>query len=177
MPALSNARHDRFYVYTLSCPESGKPFYVGKGTGKRRFAHEREAKNKDLPPTKKRDFIRSLLARGLRPVVAIVVDNLTETAALINERELIRRIGYANLTNILPGSENETTRAYRDSKDMLSRLKTEDMIRAEGDWWNGAKLEFRLHHRNIVEQQLVELCGMLEAQIKGQEINYASPRS
>lgn len=177
MPALANARHERFYVYTLSCPESGKPFYVGKGTGKRRFAHEREARNKDAAPTRKIDFIRNLHARGLRPVVTIVIDRLTETAALIHERKMIREIGYANLTNVLPGSENSITKAYRESKDMLTRLKTREMVSAEGDWWNGAKLELRLRVRDETERHLTEVCAMLEAKIKGSEIPHASARS
>ena len=192
MAALSNARHERFaqelakgksatearyYVYTLSCPESGKPFYVGKGSGRRRFHHEREARNSNSAPSKKIDFIRALHDRGLRPVVAVVIDRLTETAALIHERKMIREIGYANLTNILPGSENSTTKAYRESKDMLARLKTAEMVRAEGDWWNGAKLDFRLRHRDLIEQQLIEMCAMLEAKIKGSDISHATSHS
>lgn len=33
----------KYYVYELADPDTGEAFYVGKGTGKRMHAHEREA--------------------------------------------------------------------------------------------------------------------------------------
>ena len=59
--ALLRSQAKRFYVYLLSHPD-GTPIYLGKGIGRRVFAHEREAAGPWL--SHKLNSIRKLLRSG-----------------------------------------------------------------------------------------------------------------
>jgi hypothetical protein len=59
--ALLRSQGKRFYVFLLSHPD-GTPIYVGKGIGRRVFAHEREAAGPWL--SHKLNSIRKLLRIG-----------------------------------------------------------------------------------------------------------------
>lgn len=75
------------YVYLLVDPETGVPFYVGKGHGVRHAAHAAEAARVVLPVdesgggsrerSKKLETIRRLQGRGLEPEVWILRYGLT----------------------------------------------------------------------------------------------------
>lgn len=57
----------KYYVYELISPTDGNPFYVGKGSGRRMYVHERRAKHPmaQINENKKlRNKIKSILNDG-----------------------------------------------------------------------------------------------------------------
>lgn len=87
-----------FYVYALKDPRSSPafPFYIGKGTGSRAFDHL-------VTPdtTRKYERIREIFATGSKPMVDILVEDLTELQALRLEAELIAAFGTVDSGGIL----------------------------------------------------------------------------
>lgn len=86
-------------VYLYVDPESGRPFYVGKGKGCRVLAHlgvDGESR--------KAAALAALRARGLKPRLEILVHGLkNETLALRIEAAVIDALGLHDLTNLVPG--------------------------------------------------------------------------
>jgi len=78
-----------------------EPFYVGKGFGGRWKVHlyEHSLKKNNHKSSK----IKQILKENLNPVVIKIYENLTEKDALIKEKEIIKKIGLNNLTNVLDG--------------------------------------------------------------------------
>ena len=95
----------------------GKPFYVGKGIGRRKYAHLNEALNKSNTSDKCRT-IRAITEQGRQPIIVTVKDNLCEDAAYLAEEMLIESIGRNNLTNLNDGGGREKTdrRVYKTRK-------------------------------------------------------------
>jgi LEM3-like protein len=86
----------RFYVYIL-CRPNGKPFYVGKGSGKRIFKHDVEARSGC--DCHKCRVIRKIWRQGGEIVRYTVFTTDDEDAAYAYESELIVLHGRGNLTN------------------------------------------------------------------------------
>ena len=65
-----------YYVYALKDPRSSpaRAFYIGKGTGSRAYDHL-------VIPDRSRKYarIQEITAAGRKPLVDILVDNLSET--------------------------------------------------------------------------------------------------
>ena len=87
-----------FYVYAIKDPrqKQPKPFYVGKGTGSRAYDHLVSPDS-----TKKYKRIKEILDTGKKPIIEILVDDLTEAQALKIEAELIAAFGTEETGGIL----------------------------------------------------------------------------
>lgn len=87
-----------FYVYAIKDPrpKQPKPFYVGKGTGSRAYDH---LVSPDA--TKKYKRIKEILDTGKKPIIDILVDDLTEAQALKIEAELIAAFGTEETGGVL----------------------------------------------------------------------------
>lgn len=79
-----------YYVYSLKDPRTkpAKVFYIGKGTGSRATDHL-----KKVDETRKGKYIQEVLDTGSSPIVAKIVEQLTEEQALQVELELISSFG------------------------------------------------------------------------------------
>lgn len=90
----------QFYVYVL-CRPNGKPFYVGKGKGKRLFDHDREARKGCS--CKKCNTIRKIWRNGGAVQYYIVFETNDEQAAYDYECATIALHGRNNLCNLSDG--------------------------------------------------------------------------
>jgi len=80
---------NHFYVYMYVRPDTGEPFYVGKGQRSRAWSYNGHSHNKWL--MRKLDDIRSKYKS--REFVMIVEENLTEQEAFHMEEELVIKYG------------------------------------------------------------------------------------
>jgi len=92
----------RFYVYLLTYP-NGRPFYIGKGTGRRIDHHEKEARRGHL--CHKCKVIRQIWREDAAVGHSIVLETADEQEALDYEITLIEHYGAENLTNESRGGE------------------------------------------------------------------------
>jgi hypothetical protein len=83
---------ERFYVYHIINPITGRLFYVGKGTGCRCKQHLTDKKeyafNKRL-----NGYIRNLIESNNNPVIQKIAENLTEEDAYLLEESEIKKYG------------------------------------------------------------------------------------
>jgi hypothetical protein len=79
-----------FYVYALKDPRRSPalPFYIGKGTGARAYDHF-------VTPDRTRKYARisEIISAGSKPLVDVLLDDLTESQAVRMEAELIAAFG------------------------------------------------------------------------------------
>lgn len=98
----------KWYVYELIDPLTEKVFYVGKGSGDRIDAHEKEAKRGVC--SKKCNKINSINALGKEIIKRKIALFWCEQAAYDCETDLISHYGLKNLTNISPGGQKSFER-------------------------------------------------------------------
>lgn len=86
----------RFYVYIL-CRPNGKPFYVGKGSGRRIYDHDNEARSGHR--CHKCNIIRKIWQQGgeVQRYTVFTTDDQDEAYAY--EREMVAMFGRENLAN------------------------------------------------------------------------------
>lgn len=152
MPALKNARHEKFavaladgetadaayrlaglrpqpfaspsgcYVYLLIDPFDRRVFYVGKGSGDRAL-HHAKAWRRDSEHNKiKSAKIGEIETRGGIVVVHVLADGMTSNDALRLERMMIVR-AHKMLTNISLGEKPEIDRVRADARRGLAQIK------------------------------------------------------
>lgn len=121
---------DRFYVYAYYEPGSDKPFYIGKGSGKRANDHlsPRCHSRRDQVPTPFYKKLRKLLRTGVTPKIKFLHEDLTEVDAFTRERELIEEIGRRDLgtgplTNVTCGGEGTVGYWTADAREKQSLRK------------------------------------------------------
>jgi hypothetical protein len=102
---MRGAGPDKYYVYLLIDPRNGLPFYVGKGKGRRCYAHEKEAL--EGRRAARYTVIRAILAAGLKVEIRKIKWFENSRAALEYEASMIWTIGPKNLTNKCKGVYRE----------------------------------------------------------------------
>lgn len=118
------------YTYVLIDPRTDSVFYVGKGSGSRLDAHEREADRSINVDSQKLNRIREIKAEGLDPVKLVVGRFDDDREALAVEAVLIHWVyGSSNLTNIQGGHGC----AYIRPKGMNGELPDLDVPRVLTD--------------------------------------------
>lgn len=121
MPTLPQPR---FYVYVLSRPD-GTPFYVGKGSGKRMFVHERTAKSGHK--CYKCNVIRKIWREGGNVLYTIVFETNDEQEAFDRETHLIDLYGLKALTNLTKGGDGASGRIVStETKEKMRSSMTPD---------------------------------------------------
>lgn len=108
----------RFYVYVL-CRPNGKPFYVGKGTRRRIYGHEQEARSGH--DCYKCRIIRKTWRSGGEIQRYTVFTTDDEQEAYAYERELIALHGRSNLANGTDGGEGGSGRHATAAERELRR--------------------------------------------------------
>ncbi len=110
------------YVYMLTDPRNGVPFYVGKGVGRRCHFHAWEAKT-STASTYKLNKIRKIQSLGLDIIVRKVEENVSHEQAKELECFLIaemRDFGI-ELTNLTDGGDGRS--GYVASPETIAKTK------------------------------------------------------
>jgi hypothetical protein len=119
------------YVYQYVDPNSGLPFYVGKGSGRRCFKHLWEAQNNLC----KNKYLQNVILQVGKPKIEIVQTFETAEDAYALERQLVERYGRringtGILTNIDVGGRgrasyiiNSETRAKMSAAKLGKKVK------------------------------------------------------
>jgi hypothetical protein len=133
---------NRFYVYTLADPFTGRAFYVGKGKGGRAYDHtDAVRKGRRTGNDRKDDTIAGILSKGSEPTISIVASFEDEQAAFDLEVKLIAET--PGLTNIRKGgeglalsdAERELREARRRDRKTMERLR--NWLAVVDTWPNG----------------------------------------
>lgn len=121
-----------YYVYALIDPRDQKPFYVGKGTENRVFAHANDALNTE-ERTDKLDTVREVVNSGLEVKHVILRHGLDEKTALIVESTVLdfASFFYMDLTNLVAGRHSSTFGAM--TTDELNRKFNAPPLEGLGD--------------------------------------------
>jgi trehalose/maltose hydrolase-like predicted phosphorylase len=117
-----------FYVYEYWRPDTNTCFYVGKGHGKRAWEFRRRRHHCS-------NIIKKVKALGLAVDVRIIMDEMTERAALAFEIEIIshwRAMG-VNLANITAGGDGTTGLIHSEETRKIIREKRQNQKIAHSD--------------------------------------------
>lgn len=119
-----------YYVYCYKDPETLEPFYIGKGKwdNKRHLDHLRAVQNgRCIDNHMKNMKIKSILDKGLIPIIEIIQKDIDEESAYTLEEKLIakygRRIDESGiLMNVLKDGRPPSWKGRKKSKEHRQRL-------------------------------------------------------
>lgn len=132
MPVLNVTEDRRYYVYTLADSRDGEVFYVGKGCGKRMHQHEAEYRRGKITNADKHLRIADIIENGGKVIARKVSSGLTNAEALKQERRLIGKLGFSELSNMMPGQYSGIEKSKLRAAASLRQLKDRD------DWLSEA---------------------------------------
>ena len=121
----------QFYVYVLARP-NGKPFYVGKGHGRRIHDHEMEARSGHR--CHKCNAIRKIWKQGGEVQRYIVFTTDNEQEAYDYEEQMIALHGRANLCNHTDGGKSGGDLSVEAKAKLSKALKTRYAIPEVRAW-------------------------------------------
>lgn len=113
-----------YYVYMLVDPRDNKPFYVGKGKGRRCHEHVGEWRRSSSMVGRNRQKLRrigEIIEAGLEVEVRKVAEGMTERGALDEEKRFILA-ARASLTNLKSGGGLSLLERF--DRDLYDRLLT-----------------------------------------------------
>jgi hypothetical protein len=110
-----------FYVYRLIDPRDGSPFYIGKGTGKRAWSHEADARAGRIGNQPKHNRIMAVISSSLAISIEIVANFEDERLAYAHEWDLIQNT--PDLTNIIGANAKDSEPP--PTKDEIRRARLE----------------------------------------------------
>jgi hypothetical protein len=110
-----------FYVYALIDPDSGKVFYIGKGTGNRVNTHEKFISGCN---NVRRDAVIKKILKNYDSVPYNILEEFdNEDEAYIYEEKIILEIGIDNLTNIETSGRPPNQSGKKRSQETIKKIK------------------------------------------------------
>lgn len=133
-----------FYIYAYIDPTSNAPFYVGKGTGSRKFDHLNETSSRK-ENREKWQIIEKLLHAGTPPVIVELESNI-ENESLAFDREDYYILQYGRI-GIDPGGilVNKTIGGKQPPKPIWDEKKKKQHSEWNKSYWTK---ERRTQHRH-----------------------------
>jgi hypothetical protein len=119
---LSSHPESGYYVYLLINPITNKIFYVGKGKGKRSFAHYVEYKKGSVTNALKFHYIDQIISAGKEVEVKYFAVNLDEPTAFKIESYLISELKTYGLANIQNGTATNEQKQEVKANSLLNRV-------------------------------------------------------
>jgi hypothetical protein len=126
-----------YYVYELVDPNTGMPFYVGKGSHKRMYAHVARVKSgKAHSNIFLHRRLKKLLDVGIQPMYRKIAESLMEQDAYEYERQhiaLCRRLKI-HLANIKDGGEGGFTHDQQSANARRSNVRQKILAETDIEW-------------------------------------------
>ena len=160
-----------YYVYALKDPRSSpaRPFYVGKGTGSRAYDHL-------VTPDRTRKYarIKEIFDEGVRPLVDILVEDLTEAQALRLEAELISAFGTEDTGGLLTNGVVPVGIGGKKRKDVVVPQGAVERAQLGLEFLKAAILELaKANPEGISNSDAASLLG-LRSDYRGRQKDYLS---